>query len=95
MLDAHNIPYTYREYSREPLSREELVDVLTKLGARPGEVLRTREVTKSGLDATLPDDALIDAIVDNPRLLQRPIGVMGDKAVIGRPPEQLLTIVSG
>ena len=93
MLDAHNIPYTYREYSREPLSRDELVDVLTKLGARPSEVLRTREVTKSGLDATLPDDALIDAIVDNPRLLQRPIGVMGDRAVIGRPPEQLLTIV--
>lgn len=93
MLDAHNIPYTYREYSREPLSRDELVDVLTKLGARPSEVLRAREVTKSGLDATLPDDALIDAIVDNPRLLQRPIGVMGDRAVIGRPPEQLLTIV--
>ena len=93
MLDAHNIPYTYREYSREPLSRDELVDVLTKLGARPSEVLRTREVNTSGLDTTLPDDALIDAIVDNPRLLQRPIGVMGDRAVIGRPAEQLLTIV--
>ena len=93
MLDANNIPYTYREYTREPLSRDELTDVFKKLGVGPREVLRTRDANKAGIGKDVSDDALIDAMVGNPRLLQRPIGVLGDRAVIGRPPEQLLTIV--
>jgi arsenate reductase len=93
LLDANNIPYTYREYTRDPLSRDELLDVFKKLGVGPREVLRTRDANKAGIGPDVSDDALIDAMVDNPRLLQRPIGVLGDRAVVGRPAEQLLTIV--
>ena len=93
MLQQEGIAHTYREYTKEPLTQAEIRDVLSKLKLGPRDVLRTRDANKAGLDGTESDDALIALMADNPRLLQRPIGVLGDKAAVGRPAENLLTIV--
>lgn len=93
MLNDNGVDFSYREYTKQPLSEVELRDVLGKLGVGPRDVLRSRDASKAGIDRTVSDDDLIAAMADNPRLLQRPIGVLGAKAVVGRPVEELLKIV--
>ena len=93
MLEDKGIAFEYREYKNDPLSRQELEDVLKKLGVGPRDVLRTRDANKLGLSGDESDDALLDLMAENPTLLQRPIGVVGNKAALGRPPENLLKIV--
>ena len=73
-------------------SADQLKRVLAKLGLGPRDILRTKEAKAEGLDLALDGDALIDAIVANPRVMQRPIVISGDKACIGRPPEHVLDI---
>jgi arsenate reductase len=94
LLNDNGIAHTYREYTKDPLTEAELRDVFSKLGLGPRDVLRKRDATKAGLTGDESDDALIALMADNPRLLQRPIGVLGSRAVVGRPVEDLLTIVS-
>ena len=92
MLNEHGIAHTYREYTKDPLSEAELRDVFGKLGLGPKDVLRKRDANKAGLTGEESDDELIALMADNPRLLERPIGVLGDRAAVGRPPENLLSI---
>ena len=93
MLNDNGVAHTYREYTKEPLTQDEIRDVLGKLGMGPRDVLRTRDANKAGLDGTESDAALIALMAENPRLLQRPIGVVGNKAAVGRPAENLLSII--
>lgn len=94
MLDERGIGYRYREYTEEPLSAEEIESVLAKLGVAPREVLRTRDraFRELGLTGDEPAAELIAHMARYPTLLQRPIGVAGDRAVVGRPPEKLLEL---
>jgi arsenate reductase len=68
---------------------------LIRLGLKPGNVLRKRDPSykQLGLTGSEPDDLLISHLVQNPTLLDRPIGVLDTKAVVGRPPEKLLELV--
>lgn len=93
MLNEHDIAHTYREYTKEPLSEAELRQVFAKLGAAPRDLLRKRDAKKAGLSGEESDDELIALMAENPRLLQRPIGIVGDRAAVGRPPENLLSLV--
>ena len=93
MLNENGIAHTYREYTQDPLTAAELRDVLSKLSLGPKDVLRKRDATKAGLSGDESDDTLIGLMATNPRLLQRPIGVLGDKAAVGRPVENLLSLV--
>jgi arsenate reductase len=90
LLNEKGIEHRYREYTREPLSETEIRDVLRKLGLRPRDVLRKNDLGFTGEE---PDDMLIAAMARHPTLLQRPIGVAGERAVVGRPPERLLELV--
>ena len=90
MLNEKGIEYRYREYTREPLSEAEIRDVLRKLGLRPRDVLRKNDLGFTGEE---PENDLIAAMARHPTLLQRPIGIAGDRAVVGRPPERLLELV--
>lgn len=92
MLNEHGIEHTYREYRKDPLSEAELRDVLGKLGVGPRDVLRSRDANKLGLSGDESDDALIALMAEHPTLLQRPIGVVGKRAAVGRPPEALLDL---
>ena len=95
MLKEKGIDYRYREYTEEPLSEMELKETLSLLGMKPGEVLRRNDPAfrEQSLSGTEPDDFLIQKMAEHPTLLQRPIGVLGDRAVIGRPPERLLDLL--
>ena len=92
-MQENGITHTYREYTKEPFSRGELEEILGKLGVGPRDVLRSRDAKKAGLTGDESDSQLLDLMADNPRLVQRPIGIVGQKAIIGRPPELLLNIV--
>jgi len=94
LLNEHKIPFTYRDYTKEPLSEEELRSVFSKLGVEPRALLRARDAKKHDVAKELDADALIAAMAEHPRLLQRPIGVLPDRAVVGRPIENLLTLAS-
>ena len=95
MLKEHNIPHTYREYTQEPLSEDELRTTLRKLGLPASAVFRKREKIRRelGLTGNESDDILIPHMARHPTLLQRPIGILGDNAAVGRPVENLLALV--
>lgn len=95
MLDARGVKYRYREYTKEPLSKAEITRVLDRLGLGPKDVLRKNDkVFKDlGLTGREPDDELVALMAEHPTLLQRPIGVLGDRAALGRPVENLLTLL--
>ena len=89
MLDEKGASYTYREYTKQPLDESELRAVFTKLGVGPRDVLRSRDAKKEGLIGEEGDETLITRMAANNRLLQRPILIDGDRAVVGRPVEAL------
>ena len=95
MLDEKGIEYRYRDYIREPLSEEEIRKVLRLLGVPARAVLRTKDAAFAalGLTGEEPEARLIELMARHPTLLQRPIGVAGDRAVVGRPPEALLDLL--
>lgn len=94
MLREHEIEFSYREYRAEPLSQSEIKAVLRKLGVQAKDVLRRRDRSfrQIGLTGGEPESELIAHMAKHPTLLERPIGVRGRRAVIGRPPEKLLTL---
>jgi arsenate reductase len=94
LLDEKGIPYRYREYTREPLSESEIRDVLRRLGLAARDVLRRNDAANRelGLTGQEPEAELVAAMARHPTLLQRPIGLAGGKAVLGRPPERLLEL---
>jgi arsenate reductase len=77
------------------LSVEELQALLTKLGATATDIVRTGEqvFAEQYAGKQLSDNELLQAIIDNPILLQRPIVVNGDKAIIARPPQLVKDIL--
>lgn len=82
------------EYLDTPPSAEELRALLRKLGKTPRELLRKKEAKEAGLDdPALDDDALIAGMIAHPRVIERPIVVNGERARLGRPPEQVLEIL--
>lgn len=63
------------------------------LDAEPADVLRSRDARKLGVDPEEPGHVLIARMAEHPELLQRPIAVRGDRAVVGRPPDRVLELV--
>ena len=94
MLDAKKVKYRYREYTQEPLSKTEIKKVLGLLGLKARDVLRKNDAAfkKNELTGEESEAKLIALMAEHPTLLQRPIGVKGKKAVVGRPPEALLKL---
>jgi len=84
------------EYLKTPPSADELRGILALLGIGPRELMRTKEAEykATGMDnPALSDDELIALMVANPKVIERPIVIKGGKAIIGRPPEQVLDIL--
>ncbi len=83
-------------YLETPPSADELRELLRLLGIPARALLRTGEAEYAELglaDESLPEAALVDAMVRHPRLIERPIFVHRGRAVIGRPPEQVLSLL--
>jgi len=96
LLRTHDIEPEIVEYLKTPPTADELKRLLALMDMEPRDLIRRkeREFKELGLaDTDLSDDALIRAMVDHPRLLERPIVVSGDRAVLGRPTERILEIL--
>ena len=93
MLNQHKLDFTYREYTKEPLTEAELRTLLAELKLTAHDVLRTRDATKHGFSKQDSEDTLIAAMAAHPRMLQRPILRTDKGAAVGRPVENLLTVI--
>lgn len=86
-------PITVVEYLKEPLTKEQIKKVIRLLNCSPIDIMRTKEIEfKEQALKGANDETLINAMVNTPKLLERPIVVSENKAVIGRPPENVLTL---
>ena len=96
LLAERGVEYEGVEYHETGLDEATIRDLLAKSGLRPRDVLRVREplVAELGLlDEDVSDDRLIAAMAEHPRLLQRPIAVRGDRALLARPVERVLELL--
>ncbi len=96
LLEEQNIKPTIVEYLKTPLSVAQLNDLLKKLGISARDLLRTSEQDYKDRNLNNPDlteEDLLQAMVEAPKLMQRPIVENGSKAAIGRPPESVLDIL--
>lgn len=84
------------EYLENPPTAGELKKIVEMLGGSVRVILRQNEdeYKENGLaDISLSDDRIIEVMVQNPKLIERPIVINGDKAAVGRPPENVLAII--
>lgn len=95
LLEERGVAVEVVEYLKTPPSRAELADLLIKLGLSARELVRTgEEIYKSEFKGRELDEAAwLDALAAHPILIERPIAVRGQRAVVGRPPEKVLSLL--
>ena len=95
LIAARGVEATVIDYLTNPPSRDELRSLLGKLGMTASELVRRGEAAFSEHYAgrELSNEQWLDALIAHPILIERPIVVCGDQAVIGRPPEKVLELL--
>ena len=96
LLEENGISPIIVNYLQTPPTHQQLDSILRGLEMQPRELMRKGEAQYKDLklqDEALSRDQLINAMVQNPKLIERPIVVAGDEIIIGRPPENVLTIL--
>lgn len=94
ILSERNIPFELRLYMEKPFTRKELADVLHKLSMKPVDLLRKTETIFKELKQSNPtEDEWIDLMIAHPQIIERPIVVADEKAIVARPPERVLDIL--
>ena len=98
LLEGEGVVPTIRAYLEEPPTIEELGGICRRLGCAPTALLRTGEARFKELGLSVEDaradEEWLAVMVENPILIERPIVVNGEKAAIGRPPENVLQILA-
>ena len=94
LLEENGVKATVVEYLKQPLSKEDITELLVKLDKTAIEIMRTKEseFAEQALKGA-DDNTLINAMVNTPKLMERPIVVKDEQAVIGRPPENVLALI--
>jgi arsenate reductase len=95
-LKESGVDFDAVNYYVDPIPKKKLVDLLRKMGMKPRELLRTKEAVYKTLrlaERDLSDDAIVDLMVKNPDLIQRPIVEKGARAILARPAERLKEIL--
>lgn len=95
ILEASGKNFNIVKYLDEQLNEAELTSIISKLGINPTDLVRKNEaIWKSDYKGKmLTDKQIIAAMVKHPKLIERPIVINGNKAVVGRPPEAILNII--
>jgi len=96
LLEEQQLNFVQRKYLEEPLDQNELMQLLEQLKIPARELMRKGEAIYEELNLAnqdLSEEQLIEAIAKHPKLMERPIFIHGHRAVIGRPPEQVLQII--
>ncbi|MBS0308090.1 MAG: arsenate reductase (glutaredoxin) [Proteobacteria bacterium] len=93
---AHALDLQVIDYQLTPLTLEALRTLRTQLGDEATDMVRDNEEAYATMNLAHADiDTLLQAVAQHPRLLQRPIAVVGTQATIGRPPEKLSAWLAG
>ena len=96
LLNEHNVDYILVEYLKTPLTKEQVLTLAKKLGKQPGEFVRRKEAEfrENNLSDLLTNpEAMAVAIAKFPKIMERPIFVVGEQAAIGRPLENILSLI--
>jgi len=95
LLEQAGVTFRTRRYLEEPLSRAELAELARRLDRPATDFVRRgqAEFAQAGLDAGSTEDEVLDAMAAHPVLMERPILVRGDRAAIGRPPENVRELI--
>ena len=95
LLEERGAKFELREYLSDPLSRDELASLGERLGRPPRQWVRDKEAafSEAGLSGESSDDELLDAVAAHPILMERPILVRGQRAAVGRPPEDVVALL--
>ena len=95
ILENSGKPFEIRKYLEDVPTVNELEELIDKLEIQPIELVRTNEtIWKDNFKGKeLSDTQIIKAMVENPKLIERPIVINGNKAIIGRPPERIIEII--
>jgi arsenate reductase (glutaredoxin) len=95
ILEDKGIKTEIKEYLKEPPTEKELKSLLSKLGLKPMNIIRTKEpiFVKKFKGKKYSDAEWIKIMCKNPILIERPIAIEGDKAIVGRPPEKIISIL--
>lgn len=89
-LEDKGVDFEVISYLKEPLKREQLQDILNKLDMKPSDLIRKKEAIYKELNLKeASEDELLDAMVANPKLIERPIVINGNKAVVARPDSEI------
>ncbi len=94
ILEEKGIEADVVKYLEETPSVQEIKSVLKKLNISARELMRTKEdeYKSLGLKDEMDEEKLIEAMAEHPKLIERPIVIKGEKAVLGRPPEKVLEL---
>lgn len=96
LLNQHELNVTIIEYLNTPVDRRTLTDLLKLLNLSPRELMRRSEAPFKDLNlgnSKLTDDQLIDAMLEHPILIERPIVVYDNQAAIGRPLDNIIDML--
>ncbi|WP_193049009.1 arsenate reductase (glutaredoxin) [Pseudoalteromonas undina] len=96
LLQSKNIEPSVVEYLKTPLSHQQISTLVSQLGFNSArDLMRTKEEQYKALNLkdVNSESVLIDAMVENPKLIERPIVVNNNKAALGRPPENVLSVL--
>ncbi len=96
LLEDNGIEPSVVLYLNEPPSTAVLKAIITKLGITARDLLRNKEADYKALNlsnSSLDDNALIAAMIKYPKLIERPIVIKGDRAILGRPPKNVLALL--
>ena len=96
LLKESGVEFTIVEYLKNPLNRNEILSLSSKLDMAPSRFVRKNEASykENNFGEILNDnEAMAEAIEKFPKIMERPIAVKGKKASIGRPPENVLTLL--
>jgi arsenate reductase len=98
LLEERGVDFERVDYHVEPLSGDEIRELVRKTGRPARELFRAREPVYGELglaDREVGDDEAIALMAEHPQLMQRPVVVRGDRAVLGRPVERVLELLDG
>lgn len=95
LLKQTGKPFEIVNYLETPISVEELKNIIKLLNIKPIDLVRKNEAIWKATfkDKALTDNQIIDAMIKNPKLIERPIIINGNKAIIGRPTEKIFEII--
>lgn len=95
LLEEKGVKAEVFKYLDEKITKEDIKNLLKMIDATPREIMRTKEsiYKELGLKDIEDEEKLIEAMVEHPKLIERPIVIKEDKAIIGRPPVKVLELV--